>query len=51
MYYTPYICHHGVKGQKWGVRRQLKKQQKENAKDIRKAVNPNRKYGKKNNLC
>lgn len=21
MYYTPYICHHGVKGQKWGVRR------------------------------
>ena len=22
MYYTPYICHHGVKGQKWGVRRQ-----------------------------
>ena len=47
MYYTPYICHHGVKGQKWGVRRQLKKQQKENAKDIRKAVNPNRKYGKK----
>ena len=24
MYYTPYICHHGVKGQKWGVRRKLK---------------------------
>ena len=21
MYYTPYICHYGVKGMKWGVRR------------------------------
>lgn len=35
MHYTPYICHHGVKGQKWGVRRQ----QRKNAKAIRKAVN------------
>lgn len=24
MHYTPYICHHGVKGQKWGVRRKIK---------------------------
>lgn len=24
MHYTPYICHYGVKGQKWGVRRKLK---------------------------
>lgn len=24
MYYSPYICHYGVKGQKWGVRRNLK---------------------------
>lgn len=23
MYYAPYICHHGVKGQKWGVRKKL----------------------------
>lgn len=45
MYYTPYICHHGVKGMKWGVRRQLKKQQKENFKEIRKAVNRNRRQG------
>lgn len=22
MYYTTYLCHHGVKGQKWGVRRE-----------------------------
>ena len=24
MYYSPYICHHGVKGQKWGVRHEYK---------------------------
>ena len=45
MYYTPYICHHGVKGMKWGVRRQLKKQQKKNVKEIRQAVNRNRRQG------
>ena len=25
MYYTPYICHYGVKGQKWGIRRSIKR--------------------------
>ena len=45
MYYTPYICHHGVKGMKWGVRRQLKKQQKKNVKEIRSAVNRNKRQG------
>lgn len=24
MYYTPYICHHGVKGMKWGIRHKYK---------------------------
>lgn len=25
MYYTPYICHYGVKGMKWGIRRSIKR--------------------------
>lgn len=25
MHYTPYICHYGVKGQKWGIRRSIKR--------------------------
>ena len=49
MYYTPYICHHGVKGMKWGVRRQIKKQQKKNVKEIRQAVNRNRRQGSEKN--
>ena len=38
MYYTPYICHHGVKGMKWGVRRQLKSNRKKILKKFAKPL-------------
>ena len=48
-YYDEYLFHHGVKGQKWGVRRknnQVSKQSKLDAKNVKKA----NKYLKSNAL-
>lgn len=44
MHYTPYICHHGVKGQKWGVRRKIKSAETKIKRAAKHTVN----YVKKN---
>ena len=43
-YYNNYICHHGVKGMKWGVRREQKRSEKNRMK-AKKEYEQHKKYG------